>query len=160
MKWLLLVFLMLTSCASYSIKGVNVYDKQVDTSMSERDGKALVSYAMNVMGNNKLFDSWDFVFISAWLGLEMPDGRIAVADGRTDHLNKVIYLKVHDCPWHSAIFHEMGHVIRLYESGNKDFGHEDPMWDRVKLIEEDAIKRYCPSDYDVTKAAPKGLQRF
>ncbi|MHA2280227.1 MAG: hypothetical protein ACXAC5_05125 [Promethearchaeota archaeon] len=128
--------------------------------MSELNGKTLVNYAINIMGNNDLFKSWDFVFMSAWIGQQMPNGNIAIADGRTDFLDKVIYLKVHECYWHSAIFHEMGHVILLHKLGNKGFGHKHKIWEKIKSIEDTVIKDLCSSDYDIEKAAPKGVQRL
>jgi hypothetical protein len=160
MKNLAILLLFLTSCASYHVRDINIYDKQVDTFMLELEGRLLINNALKVVRNEEVFKNWDFVFISGWIGKELPDGKIIVADGNTDYLNKVIYLKVHKCFWHSAIIHEMTHAIRFYNSGNKDLRHTDKIWKKIDKIDAKIIKEKCPADYNPKKQAPVGIQRF
>jgi len=174
MKYLLLSLLTLNACASYTHRGINVYDKQVDTDLTQKQAEKIIDYAfqepawkdilsgpMAIFEDSidqtdgfyaqffeQMFDGWDFVFTSAWLGVPLSDGRMALADGMTIVKDKVVFLKVHDCYGDSAILHEIGHVVRQHFGLPEDREHKDyEFWMIMKWMEDRMIDHFCPENY-------------
>jgi len=162
-----------TSCASYTYRGINVYDKQIDTYMTQEQIKEVVDYTfsrpawkdilsgqMEVFGIDQtdgfyaeffehIFAGWDFVFTSNWHGVPLEDGRVALVDGITIVKNKVIFLKVHKCHGDSAFIHEVGHVVRQHFGLPEDRAHKDyEFWMIMKWLGEEMIDDLCSENYE------------
>ena len=161
--------MLLTSCASYKVNNINVYDKQLTNPMSKKEGKALINSAIRstkILGftdSDKFFKNWDIIFMSDWLGIYGPNNTIGIADGVTNYENKIIYLKVHDCFWHSAILHEMMHALIFHKTGSKEsyyHPHKGKIWNKVKSLNIKIRKKMCPLDYNPRKQAPRKVKRI
>jgi len=179
MKYVILL-LALSGCAipSYTVRNVKVFDRQVDTHMTQKQVEDLIDYTFSFPGwsellfehvnikssedqrqfFNEVFEGWHFVFTSNWHGVMLEDGRIALVDGLTIAKDKVIFLKVYPCYGHSAILHEVAHAIRNHLGYAEDRKHEDyEFWMVIGWIEEAMMKELCPSDY-VPPTVPENLE--
>lgn len=144
------------SCASYTVNGISIYDRQIDTSMSPRTAKAIVNFSLTKLGHKEIFEDWDFVFTSAWLLLYSSDGKAKIVAGLTSYEEKAIFLRVNKCYWDSGIIHEMMHVILLSETGNGDSGHKNKKaWKKVEEIEKYMIELNCPKGYRFSEKIPR-----
>jgi hypothetical protein len=186
MKCIILSLFLLGGCAipSYTVGNVKVFDRQVDTHMTQEQAREIIDYTFSIpawedilvgpMAIYKdsidqtdgfyyqffqtIFDGWHFVFTSNWRGVPFEDGRVALVDGVTVIKDKVIFLKVHKCHGHSAIIHEVGHVIRQHFGLPEDREHKDfEFWMVIKWLEDKMIKDLCPADYEPDKL-PKQIE--
>lgn len=146
------------SCATYSVNGIKVYDRQVDSYMSKRTIEALINFSITELGNDaKIYEDWDFVFTSAWLGQMKGNKLLMARHAITSYEYKVVFLRVNKCHWDSGIVHEMMHIILLSKSGDGDLGHKNKKaWDKVKQIENYMIEKNCPEGYKFSEV-PKEL---
>lgn len=152
---IIITFLTFTGCATINMGGVHVFDRQVDTHANHDDLRNLMQEALTAVDNYRDIKGWDFVFTSAWLAKQLPDGTIEVADGLTVIEDRVTYLKVHPCIGHSAVFHEVGHISLFYKYGDGDMKHtRRDFWSRIESKEERAIEKLCPPDYDPSSIKP------
>jgi len=158
MKWLVLL-LLCTSCAipSYTIDGkVKVFDRQVDTKMTQEQAQMLFQYAFShTFLFAEDFRDWDFVFTSSWYGVPLKDGRIALVDGMTIMKDKVIFLKVHECYGDSALIHELAHVYRAWHGETEDREHKDrEFWNTEAEMTQEMIDALCPKGYMRVRTIP------
>jgi len=156
----ILVAQLLTGCATFQVNGVDVYDRQAEHTATENELRLLVQEALRNTDHHTVL-GWDFVFSSAWFARYNEEGNIVVADGLTVAEEKVIFLKVHKCFAHSAIFHELGHVLLAAKNnGDGDDWHKNKeFWRSIKDVEARIIKRYCPTGYDPSNVeAPTKIQ--
>lgn len=149
-----LVAQFLTGCATFQVNGVDVYDRQAEHTATHNELRLLVQEALHSADHRQVL-GWDFVFSSAWFAQMASNGTVVVADGLTVVEDEVMFLKVHDCFAHSAIFHELGHVelYKKYGDGDKEHKRKE-FWRNIKSVETRFIKRHCPPDYDPDNVKP------
>jgi len=151
----ILVAQFLTGCATFQVNGVDVYNRQADNKATENQLRLLVQEGLSSTDHHTVL-GWDFVFSSAWFAKYDSKGNIIIADGLTVVEDRVMFLKVHKCFAHSAIFHELGHVLLAAKNkGDGDHEHKNKkFWENIKDVEARFIKRYCPPDYDPSDTKP------
>lgn len=152
---MILVAQFLTGCATFQVNGVDVYDRQAEHSATHDELRLLVQEALRSTDHRRVI-GWDFVFSSAWFAKIDNSGNVVIADGMTLVEDKVIFLKVHKCFAHSAIFHELGHVyLSATNNGDGDMAHKNKtFWGSIESVENRFIKRYCPPGYDPNNVNP------
>lgn len=133
-------------CATFTHRGISVYDRQKDTYMTTSEMEKAIDYALDKLKNEKMYDGWDLVFMSGYYGVMTPDGKIIVADGATFHNKRVIFIKVYKCYGDSALIHEMAHVIV------GDMLHRQKLfWEKIDEMGEKMAKDLCPKEYKTQK---------
>lgn len=186
MKWLLVILLLLSGCATFTHRDINIYDRQTGvmtvesetrfvvenvigvfgfeqnrTSPMQIKTKELIDYVISKLGHEELFKGYDFVFMSGWLIQSGPNGNMVVGDGLTILEDKVIYLKIRGCFADSAILHEMSHVIHANGRGDGDQGHMDKVWWSVMSdMTDEMVKKFCPADYTRNDIPPSRIQKL
>jgi len=158
MKKILFLFLFVTSCASYTVNGIKVFDRQVETKFTEQEITELIELSIILVRGQNLFEGWDFVFTNAWTVYSMNNKEVIIVPGIADPKDKVIFIKVRECLWDSAIFHEMAHIVRLHKIGDSDREHLDKeFWDDIERLENAVINDNCPYGYKRNDKVPRLL---
>jgi len=141
--------------SDFSTRGIYVHDNQGDTYMAEDEMEHLIAYALEQVGYEDIFEGWNMVFMSAWIGIPEVQGQMGVADGYTNLLDRVMYLRVRpSCYSDSAIIHEMGHVIEFFKKGLKDIRHQHKdrdFWDKNESYNKNMVNELCPEGYERPK---------
>ena len=152
MNKFILICILISGCSwfsysSFSYQGFSVYNRQADTNMNHSQMMTIINHAVNNLNNREVLVKYDIVFTSAWLGRPRIDGKIDIADGYTDIENKVIYIKVRECIWDTALIHEMAHIIQYEVHEIIDINHEVvSFWNKVYELENSSIE-FCPKNY-------------
>lgn len=133
-------------------RGINIYDRQMDTYLTDDQAREMIDYAIDKLGVewSDMFEGYDFVFMSGYYGVLNQKGEVIAADGYTDVENKVVFIKVYKCHGDSALIHEMAHIIM----GDRD--HTDTeYWDEIKQLDLQMTKDLCPPDYERKRIVPQ-----
>lgn len=139
--------------------GIEIHDKQIRNKASSDELRLLVEEALRTT-DSRILRGWKFVFGSSWL-IEVSDGRMIITDAKTIKKDKTIFLKVHKCFAHSAIFHEIGHLFLHTKFGDEDEYHSNVnFWSSIKGIETRFIERYCFPGYDTSFTRPPRRNEF
>lgn len=162
-RLLIILMAIAPGCATFSVNGLDIYDKQSDIgAATHQELRLLVQESLSGI-DHRLVSGWKIVFTSTWLGKENEEGDLEFAAGLTVPNKKTIYLKVHNCFAHSSIFHAVGHVMLYEKLGDEDIDHNDVyFWGRVHSTQTMFIHRYCPPYYDPQSITPptKMVKRY